>query len=139
MVPTSRPLSLRSRLTVVACLALLLGALPGAALLRGYATQQDTADRQHQALPANRAWQALLAQWQVQRGLAAESLSTRPIHAMAEQTRAEARQATEVGDAVRAIDTMTQQNAALEQAAASADSLRAQAQGMDATVNTFRL
>jgi methyl-accepting chemotaxis protein len=62
------------------------------------------------------------------------------IHAMAEQTRAEARQATEVGEAVQAIDAMTQQNAALvEQAAASADSLRAQAQGMDETVNAFRL
>jgi methyl-accepting chemotaxis protein len=59
---------------------------------------------------------------------------------MAEQTRAEARQATEVGEAVQAIDAMTQQNAALvEQAAASADSLRAQAQGMDETVNAFRL
>ena len=62
------------------------------------------------------------------------------IHAMAEQTRAEARQTTEVGDAVREIDAMTQQNAALaEEAAASAESLRTQAQGMDETVNAFRL
>ena len=62
------------------------------------------------------------------------------IHDMADQTRAEALQTTEVGDAVREIDAMTQQNAALvEQAAASAESLRAQAQGMDDTVNAFRL
>ena len=42
--------------------------------------------------------------------------------------------------AVRAIDAMTQHNAALEEeAAAAADSLRAQAEGMDETVNAFRL
>jgi len=62
------------------------------------------------------------------------------IHAMAEQTRAEAQQTTEVGEAVQAIDAMTQQNAALvEEAAAAADSLRSQAEGMDETVNAFRL
>ena len=62
------------------------------------------------------------------------------IHAMAEQTRAEAGQTAEVGEAVRAIDAMTQQNAALvEEAAAAADSLRSQAEGMDETVNAFRL
>ncbi|PTT90049.1 hypothetical protein DBR42_06745 [Pelomonas sp. HMWF004] len=62
------------------------------------------------------------------------------IHDMADQTRAEARQTAEVGLAVREIDAMTQQNAALvEQAAASAERLRTQAQSMDDTVNAFRL
>ena len=42
--------------------------------------------------------------------------------------------------AVRAIDTMTQQNAALvEQSAAAAESLRGQAHSMDATVQAFQL
>jgi methyl-accepting chemotaxis protein len=59
---------------------------------------------------------------------------------MAEQTRAEARQTTDVGEAVQAIDAMTQQNAALvEEAAAAADSLRGQAEDMDETVNAFTL
>ncbi len=75
---TTQPLSLRTRLAVIACLSLLLGALPGALLLRGYAEQLDNAARQHRALPANRAWQALLAQLQQQRGLAAAGLSTQP-------------------------------------------------------------
>jgi methyl-accepting chemotaxis protein len=70
--------SLRTRLALVACLSLLLGAVPGAVLLRGYAAQLDTAAQQHQALPANRAWQAVLARLQEQRGLAAEALSTQP-------------------------------------------------------------
>jgi hypothetical protein len=48
--------SLRTRLALVACLSLLLGAVPGALLLRAYAAQLDTAAQQHQALPANRAW-----------------------------------------------------------------------------------
>ncbi|MFG6440768.1 methyl-accepting chemotaxis protein [Roseateles sp. LKC17W] len=62
------------------------------------------------------------------------------IHTMAEQTRAQAQQTDEVGAAVQAIDAMTQQNAALvQEAAAAADSLRGQAQGMDDTVNAFRL
>ena len=63
--------SLRTRLALVAGLSLLLGAVPAALLLRGYATQLDTAAQQHQALPANRAWQAVLAALQAQRGLAA--------------------------------------------------------------------
>ena len=70
--------SLRTRLALVACLALLLGAVPGAMLLRGYAAQQATAAQQHDALPANRAWQTLLARLQDQRGLAAAALSTQP-------------------------------------------------------------
>ncbi len=84
-----------------------------------------------QAAAAGEAVQAILGKVQHMSGL---------IHAMAEQTRAEAQQTAEVGDAVQAIDAMTQQNAALvEEAAAAADSLRAQAQGMDETVNAFRL
>ncbi|MDR7331321.1 methyl-accepting chemotaxis protein [Roseateles asaccharophilus] len=74
----TQPLSLRTRLAVIACLSLLLGALPGALLLRGYVAQQQTAARQHQALPVNHAWQALLARLQQQRGLGAEALSTKP-------------------------------------------------------------
>ncbi|MFG6462642.1 methyl-accepting chemotaxis protein [Roseateles sp. DXS20W] len=74
----TQPWSLRTRLAVVACLSLLLGALPGVMLLRGYATQLDTATQQHHALPVNQAWQSLLARLQDQRGLAAEALSTRP-------------------------------------------------------------
>ncbi len=85
----------------------------------------------HQANEAGEAVQAILGKV---RGMSAI------IHSMAEQTRAEAEQTAEVGEAVQAIDAMTQQNAALvEQAAASADSLRAQAQGMDDTVKAFRL
>ncbi|MFG6416424.1 methyl-accepting chemotaxis protein [Roseateles sp. DC23W] len=75
---TDQPLSLRTRLAVIACLSLLLGALPGALLLSGYVAQQRTADLQHRALPANQAWQDLLARLQAQRGLAAEALSTQP-------------------------------------------------------------
>jgi methyl-accepting chemotaxis protein len=71
-------LSLRTRLAVVACLALLLGTGPGLMVLRDQAARLALATRQHQALPANRAWQALLAQWQRQRVLAAGSLSTPP-------------------------------------------------------------
>jgi methyl-accepting chemotaxis protein len=70
--------SLRTRLSLVACLSLLLGVLPSALLLRGYAAELAAAERQQQALPANRAWQTLLARLQDQRGLAAEALSTRP-------------------------------------------------------------
>jgi methyl-accepting chemotaxis protein len=69
--------SLRTRLALVAGLSLLLGAVPSALLLRGYAAELDTASRQHQALPANHAWQTLLARLQAQRVLAAEALSTR--------------------------------------------------------------
>jgi methyl-accepting chemotaxis protein len=70
--------SLRTRLAFVAVLSLLLGVVPSAMLLRGYVSEQATAARQHQALPANRAWQALLARLQDQRGLGAEALSTKP-------------------------------------------------------------
>jgi len=62
------------------------------------------------------------------------------IQAMDSQARTQAGQTSALGQAVRAIDTMTQQNAALvEQSAASAESLRGQAQRMDATVQAFRL
>ena len=62
------------------------------------------------------------------------------IHSMDEQARTQAGQTTELGRAVRAIDAMTQQNAALvEQSAASAESLRGQAEAMDMTVQAFRL
>ncbi|MFG6465740.1 methyl-accepting chemotaxis protein [Pelomonas baiyunensis] len=65
---------------------------------------------------------------------------TQLIHAMADQTRTQAQQTADVGEAVQAIDAMTQQNAALvEQAAAAATSLQSQAEGMESTVNAFRL
>jgi methyl-accepting chemotaxis protein len=70
--------SLRTRLAFIAVLSLLLGAIPSTVLLRAYAAEHATASRQHQALPVNRAWQALLLRLQEQRGLAAEALSTRP-------------------------------------------------------------
>jgi methyl-accepting chemotaxis protein len=70
--------SLRTRLALVAGLSLLLGAVPSALLLHGYAADLEAARRQHQALPANQAWQTLLARLQEQRVLAAEALSTRP-------------------------------------------------------------
>ena len=62
------------------------------------------------------------------------------IQGMDSQTRSQAGQTHELGEAVRAIDAMTQQNAALvEQSAASALSLRGQAESMDAAVQAFRL
>ncbi|NCT85021.1 MAG: HAMP domain-containing protein [Comamonadaceae bacterium] len=70
--------SLRTRLGIVALLALLLGSLPSALLLHGYADDLATASRQQRALPANLAWQALLARLQAQRVQAAEALSTKP-------------------------------------------------------------
>jgi methyl-accepting chemotaxis protein len=70
--------SLRTRLALVAGLSLLLGAVPSALLLHGYAADLETARRQHQALPANQAWLTVLARLQEQRVLAAEALSTRP-------------------------------------------------------------
>ena len=52
----------------------------------------------------------------------------------------QAGQTSEVGEAVRKIDAMTQQNAALvEQLAASALSLEEHAKAMDAAVQAFRL
>jgi methyl-accepting chemotaxis protein len=78
LLKTTENWSLRTRLTFVTLLALLLGLVPSAMLLRGYAAEQATAARQHRALPANLAWQALLARLQDQRGLGAEALSTKP-------------------------------------------------------------
>jgi len=62
------------------------------------------------------------------------------IQGMDGRARSQAEQTHDLGDAVRAIDAMTQQNAALvEQSAASALSLRGQAESMDAAVQAFRL
>ncbi|MBV8502458.1 MAG: HAMP domain-containing protein [Paucibacter sp.] len=65
---------------------------------------------------------------------------TQMMHSLEAQAREQADQTHELGSAVRAIDTMTQQNAALvEQSAAAAGSLRQQAEAMDETVQSFRL
>jgi len=57
-----------------------------------------------------------------------------------QRSREQAGQTQALGSAVRAIDDMTQSNAALvEQSAAAASSLRLQAEAMDETVQTFRL
>ena len=62
------------------------------------------------------------------------------IEGMDTHVKTQAQQTQALAAAVRAIDTMTQQNAALvEQSAAAAESLREQAQRMDATVQAFRL
>jgi methyl-accepting chemotaxis protein len=70
--------SLRTRLSLVAVLALLLGVLPSGALLRQYVERLEVVSGEQQGLPANQAWQALLAALQAQRSLGAEALSTRP-------------------------------------------------------------
>jgi methyl-accepting chemotaxis protein len=70
--------SLRVRLTLVTVLSLLLGVVPSTLLLRSYQAELATVADEHRALPANQAWQAVLAQLQQQRGLGAEALSTKP-------------------------------------------------------------
>ncbi|MCV2367621.1 methyl-accepting chemotaxis protein [Roseateles oligotrophus] len=65
---------------------------------------------------------------------------TEVIHSMEEQTLAQADQTSDLSQAVLSIDRMTQQNAALvEQSAASTESLRNQAEQMDAAVQAFKL
>jgi len=70
--------SLRTRLALVTVLALLLGVIPSALLLRNYADDLGTVAGEQHALPANRAWLAMLARLQQQRGVGAEALSTKP-------------------------------------------------------------
>ncbi|MFN3302991.1 MAG: methyl-accepting chemotaxis protein [Roseateles sp.] len=70
--------SLRTRLTLIAVLSLVLGIVPSGMLLRQYAAQLDVVAGEQHALPANRAWQAVLAALQQQRGLGAAALSTQP-------------------------------------------------------------
>lgn len=70
--------SLRTRLALVAVLSLLMGLVPSGMLLRHYASQMSVVADEQSGLPANRAWQALLAALQQQRVLGAEGLSTRP-------------------------------------------------------------
>ncbi|CAM3820274.1 methyl-accepting chemotaxis protein [Roseateles saccharophilus] len=112
--------SLRTRLTLVTLLALLLGIVPSAVLLRGYAAEQAVAARQHQALPANRAWLTLLARLQDQRGLAAEALSTKPDAKPAALAAADA-----VKAALKAIDAALGDGIAPELAAAQRERVAA--------------
>ncbi|MFX8191819.1 hypothetical protein ABTL14_19990, partial [Acinetobacter baumannii] len=70
--------SLRTRLSLITVLSLLLGLLPGSALLADYIEQLSVIANERQALPVNRAWQAALTALQEQRGLAAEAVSTHP-------------------------------------------------------------
>ncbi|MCP5815716.1 hypothetical protein NL365_27425, partial [Klebsiella pneumoniae] len=78
------------------------------------------AARQHRALPANRAWLALLARLQDQRGLAAEALSTKPDAKPAALAAADAVQA-----ALKAVDTALDDGIAPELAAAQRERLAA--------------
>jgi len=65
---------------------------------------------------------------------------TQMMQALEGQSRNQAGQTHALGAAVRTIDSMTQQNAALvEQSAAAASSLSQQAEAMNATVQNFRL
>jgi methyl-accepting chemotaxis protein len=66
--------------------------------------------------------------------------STDVIQGIEGQSLAQAKQTVSLGEAIQSIDQMTQQNAALvEQSAASAESLRNQAEQMDAAVQAFKL
>lgn len=65
---------------------------------------------------------------------------SRMMQGMNEQSRSQAGQTTQLSQAVRAIDEMTQHNAALvEQSAAAAKSLRSRANSMDAAAQSFKL
>lgn len=70
--------SLRTRLTLVAVLSLVMGILPSGMLLRQYAEELGIVAEEQSGLPSNRAWQAVLSALQEQRVLGAEALSTRP-------------------------------------------------------------
>ncbi|MDC8786254.1 methyl-accepting chemotaxis protein [Roseateles koreensis] len=74
--PTSNS-SLRSRLLLVAALAMVLGLLPSIWLLRGMQTQIGQLKLEAQGLPVNRLWQASMTAMQKHQSLAAESVSTR--------------------------------------------------------------
>ena len=69
---------LKTRLLLAALLALVLSLLPTALLLRHDGQQLQRLEREQAALPANKAWQALLSLQRQQRELAAEAQATRP-------------------------------------------------------------
>ena len=70
--------SLKTRLSLVAVLSLVLGTVPSSLLLVQYGEQLGIVAAEQHALPANRAWQAALVALQGQRALGAEALSTKP-------------------------------------------------------------
>ena len=74
----AQTMSLKARLRLVALIAVLLGLLPGALLLRGSQTELNTVASELRGLPLNQGWQAVLRQLQLHRQTAAEALSTRP-------------------------------------------------------------
>ncbi len=69
---------LKTRLLLAALIALVLGLVPTALLLRQDGQQLQRLQAEQAALPANQAWQTLLRLQRQQRELAAESLGTRP-------------------------------------------------------------
>ncbi len=75
---TTHNLSLKTRLILVALIALLLSIVPSTLLFRNYAADVALASREHEGLPVNEAWQAALKTLQQHRYLAAEALATRP-------------------------------------------------------------
>ncbi|WP_077034534.1 methyl-accepting chemotaxis protein [Pelomonas sp. KK5] len=71
-------LSLRTRLLLVALIALSLSLLPGALLLLRFSSDLDLAAREQAGLPLNEGWQSVLAGLRQHRRLAVEALGTRP-------------------------------------------------------------
>jgi methyl-accepting chemotaxis protein len=70
--------SLRTRLALVTVISLALGIVPSALLMLRMMSDEASVTREVAALPANRAWQQLLAALQTERELGVEGLSTRP-------------------------------------------------------------
>ncbi|MDY0746490.1 methyl-accepting chemotaxis protein [Paucibacter sp. R3-3] len=97
--PSSSALSLRSRMLLIAAIALMLCLAPCLLLLRQFGAELSAASSEQQALPVDEAWQAGLRALQQHRQLAAEALSTRP---EARQELAAAQQ--RVREALAAID-----------------------------------
>jgi hypothetical protein len=90
-LPPTRSWSLRTRLTLVTVIALALGIVPSGLLMLRMLSDEASVAGEVAALPANRAWQQVLAALQTQRELGTEGLSTRPD---AKQEWPAARQAT---------------------------------------------
>jgi len=76
--PHNKQLSLRTRLAIVAVIALLLSIVPGAMLISKLNTDLQLARGERTALPLNQSWQGVLGALRQHRRLATEALSTRP-------------------------------------------------------------
>ncbi|MBV8603119.1 MAG: HAMP domain-containing protein [Pelomonas sp.] len=77
-VAPQNQLSLRTRLTIVAVIALVLSIVPGVMLIAKLNADLQLARGERAALPLNQAWQGVLGALRQQRRLGAEALSTRP-------------------------------------------------------------